>query len=234
MKLGFKVMPFQHFRVSQESETLRKASQSWLKRRISHNFERFLENEGLWPTSTCWKWIWAGIENKSPARKVRNFHCKSKFYANSRDFTQIIDILRNFTQSFGNLFEILRKFSESWSVCEMRSSQANLPKVEQHCQLRRDRPWMSITSWKGTKGGSHFGSVCEIRSSQDKVLHVAKFFIQAILYCFIGRAKDTKPSITTQSPASMSNVPFKRPKGEKRMRQCEPTSHWCSEDTIDS
>ena len=44
-------------------------------------------------------------------RKVSEIY--SKFYANSRDFTQIIDILRNFTQSFGNLFEILRKFSES-------------------------------------------------------------------------------------------------------------------------
>ena len=54
------------------------------------NWRQFLENEWLWPTSNCWKGIWAGNEVKSPARKVRNFHCKSKFYANSRDFTQIL------------------------------------------------------------------------------------------------------------------------------------------------
>ena len=89
------------------------------KRRMSHNFERFLENEGLWPTSTWRKWIWAGNEDKSPARKVRNFHCKSKLYA------------------------ILRKFSESWSVCEMRSSQANLSNTAKWALLNVKTPPIS-------------------------------------------------------------------------------------------
>ena len=57
------------------------------------------------PTSNCWKGIWAGNEVKSPARKVRNFHCKSKFYAILRKFSENISfscILQDLRLKYGH------------------------------------------------------------------------------------------------------------------------------------